>query len=198
MTPPLPPLSRRGFVQSLAMLAPGLAAGGCAEPAPAAVPPLDEALLVPLAEALLPTELGAEGARAAALAFAAWAGEFEPVAELNHGYGTGEIEYTAADPLPAWAAQLRALDLVARRREGGAFGALPLERRRALVRRELARQSGDALPPPAEAGHVALGLLAHWFSTPEALDRCHGARIGRYGCRPLAHSPLRPTSLEGA
>lgn len=191
-------MNRRSFLQALGSLVPAAAlsepaaAQGASEPAP-----LDEALLHALAAAVLPGELGAEGVRRAAARFQEWLAGYQPVAELNHGYGTGELEYTAADPGPGWAAQLRALDRLAHRRHARGFADLPVEQRRALVGAELARDPLDRMPEIAQARHVAVGLLAHWSASPEANDLCYRANIGRHQCRPLALSPERPTSLSG-
>lgn len=191
-------IDRRSFLQSLGLAVPATALGALAAPrlAEAALPPLDDALLLALGEAVLPSELGAEGVRGAVGAFQAWLAAFQPVAELNHGYGTGDLEYTAADPGPGWGAQLRALDLQAQRRLGRSFAALAPEERRELVRSLLARERLDRLPGVAEAPHVAVGLLAHFYRTPEATDLCYRAGIRRTACRPLARNPERPPPLQ--
>lgn len=170
------------------------------EPLHAAPPaePLDAALLLAVAEAVLPTELGRDGIESAVAGFREWSAGFEPVAELNHGYGTAELQYAPADPVPGWGAQLRALELESTRRNGRGFASISTEDRRELVRAHLARERVDRLGDPAAARHVAAGLLSWWYATPEAMDLCYRAQIGRFGCRPLARSPERPDPLEGA
>lgn len=157
-------------------------------------------LLDALADAVLPSELGSAGRREAADGFRAWLDGFEPVAELTHDYGSQAVHYGPEDPAPRWSSQLAALEMVARRRESAAFAELPGERRRDLVRRRVPDPPGEiagrGLPDdPAEAGHVAVGLLAWFYGRPEAADLGHRARIGRNTCRPLAESGDRPAPL---
>src|SRR5512138_3061849 len=51
-----------------------------------------------LGEAVLPADLGADGIVRAVADFERWMQEYQPGAELNHGYGTGKIERLTADP----------------------------------------------------------------------------------------------------
>ena len=190
-------VSRRGFVQGITAALPVLVLPGRAEAdagAGAGVQtPLDDGLLRALAEVVLPSEPGA-GREQVVAAFQSWLAAYEPVAERSHGYGTAEIEYLPADPAPGWNAQLRALDVEAERRHGRGFAALDVAQRRALVERQV---SGNRLPPPLEAGHVALGLLAWWCDTPAAHDLAYGARIAPRTCRPLVTSSDAPALLDG-
>jgi hypothetical protein len=193
----MPEINRRSFLHSLGALVPGAALAGCAGPEAAepVAEPLEPALLRSLAGTVLPSELGEAGIDRVVAGFRGWLLEFEPVAELNHGYGTGELEYTAADPAPGWNAQLRALDLRARREGGRGFAELDAGARRELVRRQVPREGTARLPGVAEAPHVAVGLLAYFYRTPEANDLCHRAAIGRQTCRPLARAALAPAAL---
>lgn len=187
-------LSRRGFVKGMAAALPVLSLPGEAGAEPRTEAPLDDALLRALADVVLPSEVGDAGKAQAVAAFQAWLAAYEPVAERNHGYGTGDIEYLPADPSPGWNAQLRALDLESQRRHGSGFVALDVAPRRALVERHVA---GNRLPSPIEADHVALGLLAWWCDTPGAHDLAYRARIAPRTCRPLATSSDAPASLDG-
>ena len=63
--------------------------------------PLEAATLRAVAEVVLPTELEDAPREEAVQAFEQWASEYEPVAELNHGYGTSEIRYGPPDPARA-------------------------------------------------------------------------------------------------
>src|SRR5689334_20040063 len=54
--------------------------------------------LVAVADAVLPSELGAQGIARAASDFQRWMDAYHPGAEANHGYGTGKIERLSADP----------------------------------------------------------------------------------------------------
>lgn len=193
-------INRRSFLQSIGALVPAAALGACETPeaaeAGAAGPPLEAGLLLALAETVLPSELGPEGVQRVASGFQEWIARFEPVAELNHGYGTGEIRFTAADPAPGWGAQLRALNLLAQRAHGAPFPELPAEQRRELVRAQIRREGPESLPTAADADHVAVGLMAYYYDSPEATDLCYQAAIRKYGCRPLSQSPERPAPLQ--
>src|SRR5918999_1670050 len=63
-----------------------------------------------VADAVLPAEaLGADGVARAAAQFQRWLDGYIAGAERDHGYGTGELSYTAADPRPHWRTQLEEL-----------------------------------------------------------------------------------------
>lgn len=138
---------------------------------------LDHRAVLALAHTILPEELGAEAIAQVASGFENWVAGYRPAVEVTHGYGTGNLDYTPAHPGPGWAAQLEALDLEARERFGAAFAALTPERRADIIRRQLARERVDQLPDPMQARHVAVGLLAYWAQTPEAV---RGGRRRRY------------------
>jgi len=150
-----------------------------------------------IASVVLPSVLGADAQRVALERFLEWADAFEPVAELNHGYGTSEIRYGPADPRPGWAAQLAALDLEARHRFDTSFPELELEERTALVRDHLERVvDGPGMASPERAPHVAAALMAHWFRSSEATDLCYEVSIERLSCRGIETAPQRPAALE--
>ena len=159
--------------------------------------PLDDALLVALAAAVLPTELGAEGSRRAARAFATWVGGYVAGAEMLHGYGTAELRTAPALPLARWRTQLAALDAGSRQLHRLAFAEAGVAQRQAVVRQALAGGRVAGMPAVAGAAHVALALLAHFYDSPAATDLCHRARIGRNQCRPLGTASRRPLPLAG-
>lgn len=191
-------INRRSFLQSLGVAVPATALGGLVVPevAEAAPPNLDRALMLALGGAVLPSDLEPSGVERVIAGFEEWLSGFEPVAELNHGYGTGELEYTSADPGPGWGAQLRALDLQAQRRLGKGFVQLSPDQRRELVRAVLPRETAERMPDIASAPHVALGLLAYFYASPEATDLCYQAQIRKTACRPLTRNPERPAPLQ--
>lgn len=156
---------------------------------------LDHGALDALGATVLPTELGAAGIGPVVRGFERWLAGYRGGAELLHGYGTAEIHRTAPSPAPRWKAQLATLDAEARHRFGQPFARLRAADRRALVTSVF--DGVRALPEPATAHHVALGLLAWWAGTSAAKDLAYGVAVGRYNCRPLAGNPERPTPLGG-
>lgn len=197
---PLSDISRRDFVHSAAAIVPAAALvrarGECKIP-PGVAARLDEPSLRALAEALLPSALGADRVRRVTRDFQGWLEGYRPGAERDHGYGTGVIEQLPSDPRGAWGAQLAALDRAARDRFGTALVQLAVPRRRELVADAIADQRLERLPPPAAASHIAVALLAWFYGTPEATDLCYRARIGKTRCRPLAGAADRPVPLDG-
>jgi len=155
---------------------------------------LDPALLRLVGALALPSELGDRGREQAVQGFERWAYGYGPVPELNHGYGTSEIRYGPADPVPAWGAQLQALDLEAVKRTGAGFDTLTSDARAEILRRQLGDE-GPAVPDPLQARHVAVALLAWWLATPDATDRCYGVLISPQTCRGIANAPQEPEAL---
>ncbi len=201
--------SRRSFLKTASALtagvaAVGTAATGCAVKDPSAsnatgqdngaerVRGFDRVLLDAVATAVLPAALGAPGVRAATDAFVAWSDGYEPVAEEMHGYGYADIRYLPADPSPAWRAQLTALDLLAHKHGTDGFSTLPIAKRQELLSAVLRDQRGDRLPAPLDANHVAIALLAHWSSGPDAWDAALGARVSPGVCRTLGDATRKP------
>lgn len=197
-----PASSRRKFLKTsgavvAAVAAPAGAAARAAQETQALNFSLDLPLLGAFAEAVLPEEIGADGVRNALRDFVTWVNGFEPVAELPHPYlSSVEVQYGPPHPAPRWASQLQALDLLATREHGSSFAELPVAKRRALIAADLERHDADAdFPRPAYAGHVAVGLLAHFYSRPRAADLAYGARINARACRDLASGASMPAPL---
>lgn len=154
---------------------------------------LTAASLDSLADAVLPESLGANGRRAATVAFAAWMDGYQPVAEEMHGYGYADVRYLPPDPAPAWRAQLDALDLLAQQTRGASFVSLPTAARRDIVTMALRRErGGDRLPAPLGASHVAIALLSHWASGPGAWNLALGVNVSPGACRPLGDAVRKP------
>ena len=158
---------------------------------------LDLPLLQAFAEAVLPEEIGPDGVRDALRDFVTWINGFEPVAELPHPYlSSVEVRYGPPHPAPRWAAQLQALDLLATKQYGATLAELSLETRRKLVAADLERHDAEGdFPRPAYAGHVAVGLLARFYSRPKAADLAYGARINAAACRDLVSGADMPAPL---
>jgi hypothetical protein len=192
---------RRSFVARVAsaaiavpLLGPKLLARSTSEVVSTGIQPNDT-ILAALADAVLPSELGADGVRRAVGDFQRWMDGYQPDAEAAHGYGTGRIGRLPADPRPAWKAQLQSMDAEARRSAGQSFAAMTRERRQALVRTALAGERGESLPSPLASKHIALALLSHFYDSATATDLCYESQIGRQQCRPLAAQAQRPTPL---
>lgn len=154
-----------------------------------AVASLDPVRLRALGAAVLPTELGTTGRERVIAGFERWLAGYREGVELVHGYGTAEIRRTGPSPALRWANQLDAL--------GPRFAELGLDERQTALRAALetpgARFAG--LPQVDRAPHLALGLLAFYFTSSEANDLCYELKIGRNNCRPLADAPARPLPL---
>jgi len=146
----------------------------------------DASTLRALAEAILPSELGRDGAVAVARDFQRWVDEYRERTELVHGYGTSALRFARPSPRARWAVQLGEM------RE---LSALSIARRRDVVRKTLDSEKLERLPEVAAASHVAVALLAFYYGSSPAADLCYQANIGREQCRPLAASPRMPLPL---
>ena len=200
------PVSRRSFVRWMAALSAALgirrratAQGRTPEnwSASGTTAPLDPQLVAALAATVLPSELGADGAGRMARSFSDWLEKYRSGAELLHGYGTAELAYTEATPAGRWGRQLAALDQAARARGGRGFASLPPADREALVRAAVGGEKLAAMPVPQQATHVAIGLLAWYYATPEATDLCYRVQIGKNRCRSLVNNPREPVAPGG-
>jgi hypothetical protein len=203
-TPPVP--ARRQFLKTAGVLAVGTAAVGSSacdvkEPATVDEQPaarrvgFDRALLDALASTVLPAVLGKAGVRAATDRFVAWADGYDPVAEEMHGYGYADVRYLPADPVPAWRAQLDALDMLSRKSQRVPFTRATPAQRTAVVDAVLRTEVGERLPAPLVARHVALALLAHWSTSPEAWNLALGAQVSPLTCRKLEDAMRAPLPL---
>jgi hypothetical protein len=189
--------SRRTFMKTGAALASALAIPACApEPTVSTASGTDPKpeTLAAIAGIVLPAaSLGEEGIRRVLDGFRKWLDELEPVAELDHVYiSTDEIPYGPPDPEPLWTAQLEALELEAEKRHEASFTKIPREEQEAILRRQLPPNPGAAVPDPARAPHVALGLLAYFYQSSEANDLCYDKAIERTTCRGVASGAVEP------
>ncbi len=159
--------------------------------------PLPAHTLRDVAEAVLPAELGGEGRERAVNAFERWSDGLEPVAELAHPYLVPETRYSGPDPRPGWAAQLRGLEKECRARHGTPLAGIDVAGRRKLLARGVG-QAGPGLGSPANANHVAVALVAHFFASPAATDMCYRRTIARQQCRGLNGAAAEPAALGDA
>lgn len=191
-------IHRRNFLGTLAVLPAGAAIAGQKTQAHIEslwVTQSDRELLVALAVAVLPADLGPQGWSRTVERFEGWLGEFRPGAELNHGYGTEQLRHAGPDPWPRWQQQLRALEAESSRRFGATFLSATPVQRLLLIETALEESGAERLPQPLDAEHVALGLLAWFYGSSEATDLCYSARIGRDNCRPLNEVTNAPGPL---
>jgi hypothetical protein len=190
---------RRAFLKQSTIALSGLAVSGCSpRESEHEGSGLDPRLLRAIGRLALPGELKEDGVERAVAGFESWLLEFEPVAELPHGYGSQEIRYGPPNPVPRWGAQLEALEIEAGKRFGAGYAELDQPRQERLLERQLVAvtEETEGLPgQPARADHVAVGLLAWFYGTSEATDLCYGRQIGAFTCRPLAAAPDEPAAL---
>lgn len=168
-----------------------------AGPADTPAPPLPATTLRAVAQAVLPAELGDDGQERAVAAFERWSDGLEPVAELSHPYLVPETRYSGPDPRPGWAAQLQGLEKESRSRFGKDLPDLDIPTRRTLLTRAVER-TGPGLGSPANANHVAVALMAHFFASPLATDLCYRRTIAKQQCRGLDGAIAEPAAIGDA
>jgi hypothetical protein len=193
--------TRRTFVSWLSGLAAALGIGVRPRPGAASVAPLqsaglDASILRAVADSVLPSELGSDGVTRVSRAFSQWIDGYRVGVELVHPYGSTTLRQTGASPAARWRSQLVALDNDARTKYQRAFASLTPEHRRELVTTALAGDRLTRLPEPLDAQHVAMALLAWYFASPDAVDLCYSAKIGRNSCRPLVNAPRQPLPVR--
>ena len=186
------PMTRRGFLASLAATVPLAVIVRRAHAAAVEHVQGDPATLDALALTLLPSKLGCAAIMREAAAFRDWATKYKENAELVHGYGTSRLRSTRPTPLTRWTSQLDQLDADAQRLRQRRFRDLSATDRDQVVRDALKNERLDRMPPVVDANHVAVALLAHFYESPGAADLCYEAQIGRQTCRPLAAQASKP------
>jgi len=168
---------------------------------------LDVAAVRPVAEVVLPSELGRAGVERAANAFTAWIAAYRAGEELEHPYGSERIGTTAPSSAARWADQLAALDRDAQAAHRKAFAQCTADERLALVRSAIANAGGAGaaagapstrMPSPLSAPHVAVAMLAHFVESTDGVNLAYQRRIDPRQCRPLADSPKLPVPLTRA
>ena len=154
------------------------------------------AILREIAPTVLPASLGPARIGEAVDKFVAWTRGYRERVPLAHGYGHPRLEKTPPSPVPAYIAQLAALDAGARAR-GGRWSALDVETRRALLDAAFTKDGVRGLPQRPNGQHVVADLMASYFRSTEANDYCYSAVIQREVCRPIAITTKRPAPLGG-
>jgi hypothetical protein len=147
-----------------------------------------------LADVVLPQEIGSEGRTQLVTSFLGWLQDYRPGVDTDHGYGFPRLRRTAPSPAAKYPAQLEALDAEARNR-GRDFKDTMRDVQQAIVEASLTAATIERLPSRPDGGHIAADLMAFFFHSVEANDRCYRARIGRDTCRTLAGSDERPAPL---
>ena len=152
------------------------------------------ALLRDLAATVLPASLGPDKVSLIVDRFLAWGRDYEEGVALAHGYGDPRLVKSGPSPVPDYLAQLAALATAAKGR-GGAFAALPLETRRAVLDEALADAKVTDLPGRPTGRHIVSDLMAFYFRSSEANDLAYRARIGRQMCRTVELTTRRPAPI---
>jgi hypothetical protein len=189
------PLTRRGFLASLAAAVPLTVFVRRAHAAAVEYVQGDPATLDALAATVLPSRLGRAGIVKEAAAFRDWAAKYKEKAELVHGYGTSRLRSTGPTPLTRWSSQLDQLDAEAQRLHQRRFRDLAAADREQIVRDALKSERLDRMPAVVDANHVAVALLAYFYDSSAAADLCYEAQIGRQTCRPLAAQASKPRPI---
>jgi len=191
----MPTLSRRTFLASLASAVPLAVIVRRAHAASLAHLTSEPATLDALAEAVLPSSLGRAGITKEVAAFREWGAGYREGAEVLHGYGTSRLRSLGPTPLTKWATQLDDLDARAQSKQQRNFRDLTVSDRADIVRAVLQGQRFDRMPGVADASHVSLALIAHFYDSSAANDLCYEAQIGKSTCRPLAASARKPLPM---
>jgi hypothetical protein len=183
-------LSRRRFLAWLSTTVPVILVARRADALAANWLAEDEATMRALAQAVLPSYLGKDGAAGVARDFQRWIENYRENAELVHGYGTSALRFSRPSPRAKWAAQIETLRL-------SEFKDKPVDQRREVVTLLLSTERLERMPDIVTAPHVAVGLIAFFYASSEAADVCYQARIGRETCRALATASRKPLPLAG-
>jgi len=191
---------RRRFLKASAGVVSGLALGSCDDEQgvqATVAGSLDRHTLDALGRIVLPrSALGDAGVARVIDDFLTWLDGFEPVSERDHPYDSAEIHYGPPDPAPLWNAQLEALDIEAGKRYSAAYAAIGEARQTEILKNQLPEHLPGDMPYAGEAAHVAIGVLAWFYATPEANDLALESKIGRYTCRGLESGVDKPEPLR--
>ena len=163
---------------------------------PSELTPDAVAMLHEIAPTVLPASLGTARIRATVERFVAWTRGYREGVALAHGYGHPRLQKSGRTPVPAYIAQLSALDKAARAK-GAAWAALDVESRRAILDDAFTKAGVRGLPPRPLGQHVVADLMAFYFRSSEANDDCYNAMINREVCRPILVTTKKPEPMRG-
>ena len=149
------------------------------------------ATLNEIAPTVLPSALSATRTKSVVEGFVAWARNYREGVPLAHGYGHPRLVRSAATPVPAYLAQLAALENEARD-AGGRWYAVDPEKRRAILDTAFTNAGVRSLPPRPAGQHVVADLMAFYFRSSAANDDCYNALINREECRPILITTRKP------
>ena len=144
-----------------------------------------------IAATVLPSTLGDVRVRSVTDKFVAWTRGYREGVPLTHGYGHPRLQKSGPSPVPAYLAQLAALEAAAKA-QGARWSALDLETRRSLLDASFVKAGVRGLPQRPSGQHVVADLMAFYFRSSEANDACYQALINREVCRPIAITIRRP------
>jgi hypothetical protein len=153
------------------------------------------AMLREIAPTVLPASLGHTRTDSVVDRFVGWTKGYREGVAMTHGYGHPRLQKTGASPVPAYGAQLAALDRAARAK-GGRWSAIDLETRRTLLDQAFTAAGVRNLPSRPSGQHVVADLMAFYFRSSEANDDCYNALINREVCRPIEVTIRRPAPLK--
>src|SRR5262245_1485249 len=153
------------------------------------------AVLREIAPTVLPASLGQTRIDGVVDRFVAWTKGYREGVAMTHGYGHPRLQKTGASPVPAYGAQLAALDRAARAK-GGRWSAIDVESRRTLLDQAFTTAGVRNLPRRPSGLHVVAYLMAFYFRSSEANDDCYNALINREVCRPIEVTIRRPAALK--
>lgn len=153
----------------------------------------DERRLIPIADVVLPSEIGADGRVRIVKSFIRWLQEYRAGADMDHGYGFTRLRRTSSSPVAKYGPHFAALD---QRAGAQGFAALSIDARRVILEEAIAAARIDRLPGRPDGGHIATDLMSFYFNSPEAQDLAYRAAIGRDSCRGLDGSQERPKGIS--
>jgi len=159
----------------------------------------DVETLTAIAEAALPSALDRDARSAVVRRFVAWVRDYREGADMGHGYGSATLRRPSG-PSPAreYPPQFAALDAAAAAAGGSRFATLPVDERRAIIRRALDEPDPvNRLPGSPTGVNLVADFLGFYFNSPDAWDLCYQAEIGSERCQGLDGSNQQPRRIGG-